>query len=78
MLKALEIIKQIGKYITISVCVLAIFYGIRNRVFFVPVKLSFICIGGVLIWLSGIIGVFVYKRLEKRASNPPKRTRDFS
>jgi hypothetical protein len=76
-LKALEIIKQIGKYITIGVCIVAIFYGVRNWVVFVPVQLSFICIGGLLIWLSGIIGVFVYKRLEKRAAKSPKRSGSF-
>jgi len=62
----MEHLRQVGKILTISICIVAIFYGIMHKRYFAPFELSVACWVALIVWIVGAVGVRVQKYRAQR------------
>lgn len=59
--KILEAIRQVGKFLTLVTCAIAILHGIIYWKFFAPLAISLICVVAVILWIIGAAGTWIIK-----------------
>jgi uncharacterized membrane protein (DUF373 family) len=59
-------IREIGKYIVIVTCIIAVAHGLIYRTFFAPLEISIACVAGIILWVVGYLGVKIPKYLKSR------------
>ena len=62
----MEHLRQVGKILTISICIVAIFYGIMHKRYFAPFELSVACWIALTAWIVGAVGVRIQKHRAQR------------
>lgn len=65
----METMRQIGKYVTIAACITAVAWGVIHWRYFAPIELSVACWVGLIIWISGAVGVRVQRYRESQRSS---------
>jgi hypothetical protein len=63
----MEHLRQVGKYIALGSCAVAIVYGVVNWRYFAPFEISVICWVGLILWLIGAAGVRIQRHLAQRS-----------
>lgn len=66
--KLLNVIRVVGKYLTICTVIVAVVHGIVFRQFWAPFQVSVLCWIGIFIWLIGAGGLWLRKRQSSRSS----------
>jgi type IV secretory pathway TrbD component len=64
----MDTVRQIGKYVTLGTCIVAIANGIIHKTLVAPIGISVMCWIGLVIWIVGFIGVRIQKRRASRSS----------
>jgi uncharacterized membrane protein (DUF373 family) len=63
----MDTVRQIGKYVVITTCIIAVAHGIIYRQYFAPFEISLACWGGLLLWVVGFAGVKIQKYMASRS-----------
>ncbi|MDQ7785350.1 MAG: hypothetical protein RDU20_20875 [Desulfomonilaceae bacterium] len=71
--KVLDLIRLLGKYLTICTVIAAVLHGILFRQFWAPFYLSIACWIGILIWLAGAGGMWLRQRASVHSSKRKER-----
>jgi hypothetical protein len=66
--KVLNLIRLLGKYLTICSVIAAVLHGIIFRQFWAPYQISIACWIGILVWLTGAGGLWLRQRASSRSS----------
>jgi ABC-type enterochelin transport system permease subunit len=70
-------LREIGKYIVIVTCAIAVLHGIIYRTMFAPLEISIACMVGIVLWVIGFLGMKIQKFMDSRrprkAGRRPKR-----
>ena len=64
----MDYVRQIGKYVTITSCIIAVGCGIVNWKYFAPFEISVICWVGLILWITGAAGIRIQKYLAQRST----------
>ncbi len=73
--KILQIVRDVGKYITFGTCAISILRGIIYwKLFATPLWVAFVCMLGVFMWVVGGGGTWLIKYQRSRESKKTSRS----
>ncbi len=67
--KILNFIRQLGFYACLCAVVIAVLNGIINRQFWAPFYVSIACWIGLIVWMTGFLGLKIKKKLSSRLAD---------